>query len=186
MKQAISAPARATAYIGLGSNLGDRLGYLQAAVLRLHAHEGIRVARCSSVYETAPVGFTDQPPFLNMAIEVETTLPPLELLGVMLEAERALGRVRTVRWGPRTIDLDLLVYGDVAMRTGRLELPHPRMAERAFVLVPLLELCDGAGPGGGHKACGLWRQALDSAEGKDEVHKWKTINWRSASGRFEN
>jgi 2-amino-4-hydroxy-6-hydroxymethyldihydropteridine diphosphokinase len=174
-----------TAYIGLGSNLGDRFGQLKTAVTRLHAHTGIRVARCSSVYETAPVGLTEQPHFLNMAIEVETTLPPLDLLDVLLGVEQSMGRVRTVRWGPRTIDLDLLVYGDAEMRTDRLELPHPRMEERAFVLVPLLELCD-AKADGGHKARDRWRKALDTAEGKDEVRLWTTTNWRSESGRFEN
>lgn len=167
-----------TAYVGLGSNLGDRFGYLTAAVMRLHALGGVRVTRCSSVYETAPVGLKEQPPFLNMVIEIETSLPPRALLDAMLGVERSLGRVRTVRWGPRTIDLDLLLYGDVRMRTERLELPHPRMAERAFVLVPLLELLDGCAD--------EWRKALNTAEGKDDVRLWKTITWRSESGRFEN
>lgn len=189
-----------TAYIGLGSNLGDRFRYLTAAIMQLHALGGVRVTRCSSVYETAPVGLKEQPPFLNMAIEVATSLPPLDLLEAMLAVERSLGRVRTVRWGPRTIDLDLLVYGDVRMRTERLELPHPRMLERAFVLVPLLELCDGRGLAGGdaageprdmrpaaaRKERDAWRRALDTAEGKEDVRLWKTITWRSESGRFEN
>lgn len=180
MKQATKA------YISLGSNLGDRLGYLASAVTRLHERDGIRVTRCSSVYETAPVGLTEQPAFLNMVIEVETSLGPLELLRAMMDVEQALGRVRLVRWGPRTIDLDLLVYGDVSMQTAELELPHPRMSERAFVLVPLLELCDGTEADGGHADCGKWREALDAVEGKDEVNVWTTTSWRSESGRFEN
>lgn len=172
-----------TAYIGLGSNLGDRFGYLQAAVKALHARPDIRVVRCSSVYETAPVGLTEQPHFLNMVIEVDTGLAPLRLLETMLDTERELGRVRDVRWGPRTIDLDLLVYGDVSLKTDELELPHPRMTERAFVLVPLLELC---GEDAAVAQCDIWRQALDAVEGKDEVQLWKRTNWRSAYGRFES
>lgn len=177
----------ATAYVGLGSNLGDRLQYLESAVTHLHARDGIRVTRCSSVYETAPVGLTEQPHFLNMAIELETSLSPESLLDVLLGVEHALGRVRTVRWGPRTIDLDLLLYDDVEMRTDRLELPHPRMAERAFVLVPLVELLQGEdGTEKRLEALGRWRMALDAVQGKGEVLRWKTTNWRSESGRFEN
>lgn len=172
-----------TAFIGLGSNLGDRFGYLEAAVKALHARPDIRVVRSSSVYETAPVGLTEQPHFLNMVIEVATDLSPHRLLAAMLAAEGELGRVRDVRWGPRTIDLDLLAYGDVSLKTDELELPHPRMMERAFVLVPLLELC---GETGADTLCEKWRQALDAVEGKDEVHLWKRISWRSAFGRFES
>ena len=130
----------ATAYIGLGSNMGDRLGYLEAAIKALHAKPDIRVLRCSSVYETAPVGLTEQPHFLNMVIEVATELTPHQLLETMLAAELELGRVRDVRWGPRTIDLDLLVYGDVSLKTDELELPHPRMTGRGFVLMPLADI----------------------------------------------
>lgn len=176
----------ATAYIGLGSNLGDRIGYLEAAVKALHARPDIQVLRCSSVYETAPVGLTEQPHFLNMVIEVATDLTPHQLLETMLAAERELGRVRDVRWGPRTIDLDLLVYGDVSLQTDELELPHPRMTERAFVLVPLLELCGEAEQTGAGMPFSQWRQALDAVEGKDEVQLWKRTNWRSAFGRFES
>src|SRR5690606_21329237 len=146
----------ATAYIGLGSNMGDRLGYLEAAIKALHAKPDIRVLRCSSVYETAPVGLTEQPHFLNMVIDVATELTPHQLLETMLAAELELGRVRDVRWGPRTIDLDLLVYGDVSLHTDELELPHPRMKERAFVLVPLLELCGEAEQIGAGTPCAKW------------------------------
>lgn len=140
-----------TAYLSLGSNLGDRLENLRAAVRllvggapplpALPAPAGsVRLARVSSVWETLPQGKTDQPDFLNMAVAVETELAPEVLLEHALAVEAALGRVRLERWGPRLIDIDLCHYNDLSMKTDRLELPHPRMAERAFVLVPLLEL----------------------------------------------
>lgn len=128
-----------TAYLSLGSNLGDRLANLLAAV-RLLTGEEIRLAQVSSVWETLPQGKTDQPDFLNMAVAVQTDLAPEALLEHLLAVEAALGRVRLERWGPRLIDIDLCQYDDLSMKTDRLELPHPRMAERAFVLVPLLEL----------------------------------------------
>lgn len=136
-----------TAYLSLGSNLGDRLGNLVAAVRLLGAPGPqaappgrIQIVQTSSVWETLPQGKTDQPDFLNMAIAVQTDLTPAELLEHALAVEAALGRVRLERWGPRLIDIDLCWYDDLSMKTDRLELPHPRMAERAFVLVPLLEL----------------------------------------------
>jgi 2-amino-4-hydroxy-6-hydroxymethyldihydropteridine diphosphokinase len=133
------------AYIGLGSNLGDREATLREALQRLGGLDGIDVAAVSSFRETDPVGRLDQPRFLNAAAALETKLSPRELLGCLLEVERALGRDRTKeeRWGPRTIDLDLLLYGDETIAEPGLEVPHPRMAERAFVLEPLLELDPG-------------------------------------------
>ena len=130
------------AYIGLGSNLGDREATLREALQRLGGLDGIDVAAVSSFRETDPVGRLDQPRFLNAAAALETKLSPRELLGCLLEVERALGRDRTKeeRWGPRTIDLDLLLYGDETIAEPGLEVPHPRLAERAFVLEPLLEL----------------------------------------------
>jgi 2-amino-4-hydroxy-6-hydroxymethyldihydropteridine diphosphokinase len=127
------------AYLSLGSNLGDRLAYLVDAVRRLGAAH-TRVTRVSSVYETAPWGKLDQPAFLNVAIAVETDLAPEDLLHHVAEVERSLGRVRHERWGPRTIDIDILLYGTISVHTADLEVPHQRMAERAFVLVPLLEI----------------------------------------------
>ncbi|OUM98116.1 MAG: 2-amino-4-hydroxy-6-hydroxymethyldihydropteridine diphosphokinase [Paenibacillaceae bacterium ZCTH02-B3] len=128
------------AYIGLGANLGDREAALREAVRLLDAAEGVRVLRVSPVYETDPVGYTDQPEFLNMAVAVGTTLSPEGLLALCLGIERRMGRVRTIRWGPRPIDLDLLAYDGVRMETERLTLPHPRLAERAFALVPLRDV----------------------------------------------
>jgi 2-amino-4-hydroxy-6-hydroxymethyldihydropteridine diphosphokinase len=126
-------------YLGLGANLGDRLACLQRAVDLLKA-AGLRVVASSRVWETAPVGGPDQPDYLNAVVRVETELAPMQLLAACQRVERALGRVREVRWGPRTIDLDVLLFGDVTMEDPALTLPHPRMLERAFVLLPLLEL----------------------------------------------
>lgn len=128
------------AYLGLGANLGDREANLREAVRLLGGTPGIEVLRRSSVYETAPVGVTGQPPFLNQVIEVRTTLTPPDLLARALAVEAALGRVRRERWGPRTIDVDILFYGDETLDLPGLTLPHPRLGERAFVLVPLAEL----------------------------------------------
>ena len=133
------------AYIGLGSNLGDREAALREALARLGEVEGIEVVAVSSFRETDPVGVVDQPRFVNAAAALETVLGPRELLERLLEVERGLGRDRSreERWGPRTIDLDLLLYGEETVAEVGLEVPHPRLAERAFVLDPLLELDPG-------------------------------------------
>ncbi|MCM3575844.1 2-amino-4-hydroxy-6-hydroxymethyldihydropteridine diphosphokinase [Mesobacillus subterraneus] len=128
------------AYIALGSNMGDRFGYLTQAIILLESHEQISVVNTSSVYETDPVGFTDQGQFLNMAIQVETSLSPVELLDTCLEIELKLGRKREVKWGPRTLDLDILLYNHENIETEKLTIPHPRMSERAFVILPLLDM----------------------------------------------
>ena len=127
------------AYIGLGANLGDREGNLRAALERLR---GLGPLRVSSFRATEPVGVIEQPPFLNAAAELETDLPPRELLARLLEIERDLGRERAeeTRWGPRPIDLDLLVYGAETIDEVGLTVPHPRLAERRFALEPLHEL----------------------------------------------
>jgi 2-amino-4-hydroxy-6-hydroxymethyldihydropteridine diphosphokinase len=126
-------------YLSLGSNIGDRERNLRAAVERLDA-PGLRVLRVSPVYETEPVDYTDQRWFLNLVVEAETTLFPLQLLARVQKIERALGRVRTVPKGPRIIDIDILLYGAAVVHGAKLEIPHPRMAERRFVLVPLHDL----------------------------------------------
>ncbi|TWT02191.1 2-amino-4-hydroxy-6-hydroxymethyldihydropteridine diphosphokinase [Planococcus sp. CPCC 101016] len=127
-------------YLSLGSNMGNRFEMLRQSVSLLAAHQAITVTRISSLYETDPVGYVDQEPFLNMVVQLETELKALELLKVCQEIEEVLNRERLVRWGPRTIDLDVLLYDQVTMETERLTLPHPRMHERAFVLIPLLEI----------------------------------------------
>ena len=133
------APVRA--YVGVGANLGDRRTTIERAVALLRAAPDVEVLAVSSLRETDPVGFEEQPRFLNGAIELETTLAPRELLDVLLRVERDLGRTREgPRFGPRTIDLDLLVYGDERLEEPGLRVPHPRLHERQFALEPLAEL----------------------------------------------
>jgi 2-amino-4-hydroxy-6-hydroxymethyldihydropteridine diphosphokinase len=129
------------AYIGLGANLGQKEVTILRAVDELAAVDGIEVLELSRLRETEPVGVVDQPPFLNAAVALETTLSPWELLDVMLRIEQDLGRVRDDRrWGPRTIDLDLLVYADEVVDEPGLRVPHPRLHERRFALEPLADL----------------------------------------------
>ena len=128
-----------TVYLALGSNIGDRKSNLRAAIENM-ASAGIRVLRESPIYETEPVGYTAQRWFLNMVVEAETALFPMQLLTRTGKIERMLGRVRTIPNGPRTIDIDILLYGRAVVRTPRLEIPHPRMHERRFVLAPLADL----------------------------------------------
>jgi 2-amino-4-hydroxy-6-hydroxymethyldihydropteridine diphosphokinase len=128
------------AFLGLGSNLGDRLATLQRAIDVLGDEPGIAVQRTSRVWETDPVGGPEQPDFLNVVAEIETVLEPHELLDATARVEEALGRTRDVRWGPRTIDVDILLIDGLTIHDDRLTVPHPRMHERAFVLMPLLEL----------------------------------------------
>jgi 2-amino-4-hydroxy-6-hydroxymethyldihydropteridine diphosphokinase len=132
-----------TAFVGIGSNLGDREAHVRAALDRLGAEEGIEIVAVSRLRETEPVGPVEQGPFLNGAVEVETELPARELLLRLLDVEARLGRVRAERFGPRTIDLDLLVYGDEILDEPGLTLPHPRLHERRFALEPLAELAPG-------------------------------------------
>ncbi|MGO9975705.1 MAG: 2-amino-4-hydroxy-6-hydroxymethyldihydropteridine diphosphokinase [Solirubrobacteraceae bacterium] len=127
-------------YLGLGSNIGDRRAHLQAAVTGLAA-EDVRVLASSSVYETEPVGLVlDQPEFLNACVEIETAHTPEQLLDACKSVERAVGRTAGLRHGPRVIDVDVLLLGEIELRGARLTLPHPELASRRFVLVPLLEL----------------------------------------------
>lgn len=128
------------AYLGLGANLGDRLTTLREAVDILSADPGIVVRRTSRVWETDPVGGPEQPDFLNIVVEIDTDLDPLDLLAAVNRVESELGRVRDVRWGPRTIDIDVLLIDALTITDDRLTVPHPRMHQRAFVLFPLLEL----------------------------------------------
>jgi len=132
----------ARAFVGLGSNLGDQQGLIAAALELLGSEEGIEVVAVSTLRETDPVGYEDQPRFLNGAAELDSELPPRELLGRLLEIERRLGRVRGQgpRFGPRTIDLDLLLHGDEVIDEPGLQIPHPRLQERRFALEPLAEL----------------------------------------------
>ena len=128
-----------TIYLALGSNIGDREGHLRAAIENLST-AGITIIRESPIYETAPVGLADQRWFLNMVLEAETALFPMQLLTRTGKIERLLGRVRTIANGPRTIDIDILFYANAVIRAPRLQIPHPRMHERRFVLAPLADL----------------------------------------------
>lgn len=139
--------------IGLGSNVGDRQQNIITAIQALSKHTEITIEKVSALYETKPVGVTNQPDFLNGAISIHTTLAPLSLLAVCLDVECQMGRVRHERWGPRNIDIDILSYHSLVIRDEVLQLPHPRLHERAFVLVPLEEIASdvmihqGATPG---------------------------------------
>jgi 2-amino-4-hydroxy-6-hydroxymethyldihydropteridine diphosphokinase len=133
-------PASRRAYLGIGSNLGDRLAHLQAAVEGMDAADGVDVVAVSSVYETDPVGGPEQGEFLNAVVAIETERSPRGLLELAHELEAAAQRVRTERWGPRTLDVDVLLVADEQVHEPDLEIPHPRMRERGFVMVPLGEL----------------------------------------------
>lgn len=130
-------------YIGLGSNLGDRRAYLEAALEALARWPDGRFAAVSSIYETAPLGYLEQPAFYNAVAHLTTRSPPEQVLQRLMAIEGAHGRQRSIHWGPRTLDLDLLLYGDRIVQTATLEVPHPHLTRRAFVLEPLLEIAPG-------------------------------------------
>ncbi len=152
-------------YLGLGSNLGDRLGNLALAVEKLRANARISVLRLSSIYETEPYGFRDQPPFLNCVVEVETTLPPVGLLIVAKSIEERLGRTAGRRWGPREIDVDILSYEHSRANLDFLQVPHRDMTERRFVLVPFSEIApDFVPPGKTQSVLELLHTCRDTAD----------------------
>jgi 2-amino-4-hydroxy-6-hydroxymethyldihydropteridine diphosphokinase len=147
------------AWVAVGSNLGDRWAHLALAARALRAAPGVALARASSVWDTEPVG-PPQPRYLNAVLELETARTPEGLHRLLQEVERGAGRRREVRWGARTLDLDLLLFGDRALRSPTLTLPHPEMARRRFVLAPLAELCPGRiVPGTGETVAALLRAA---------------------------
>ena len=168
----------ATAYIGLGSNLGDRMATLRTAVQRLESLG--RVTRVSSLYETEPVGYLEQPRFLNAVVALETALAPIDLLHALLGIERDLGRTRSFPNAPRTVDLDLLLVDDVILDTTELTLPHPRLHERAFVLVPLAEIA----PEAVHPVSGktIW-DLLGALPDRDGVEVYAPAGWEPAPSR---
>ena len=127
-------------YIGFGSNIGDRRAHIQNAIHTLSKTEGIALQKVSSVYTTDPVGYEAQAQFLNGVVAIETSLSPLALLHTLKHIETAIGRKHRIRWGPREIDLDILIYGDLCVQTEKLVIPHPEMHLRGFVLIPLAEI----------------------------------------------
>lgn len=147
-------------FIALGSNLGDREAYLEQAVEELRAVDSIALVKESSIIETNPVGGPPQDRFLNQVVEIETTLSPDTLLAEMQRVERTLGRIRREKWGPRTIDLDILLYGNKVVCRPGLQIPHPRMHERTFVLKPLCEIApDVLHPTIGKRVCEILEEA---------------------------
>ncbi len=140
LSQEARRPVSSWAYVGLGANLGDRLTTIEQALSELESLDSVELRGVSKLRETDPVGRVDQPRFLNGACQLETTIAPRTLLDALLAIETGLGRIRGERWGPRTIDLDLLLFGTQVIDEPGLVVPHPRLAERAFVLEPLLDL----------------------------------------------
>ncbi len=130
----------ATVFIGLGSNLGDRVANIRMALEKLSSQPEIKIRAVSSFYLTKPVGFQDQPDFVNAVAALETDLSPKEMLSVILKIENEMGRVRNFKWGPRNIDIDILLYDNLVLDTRELKIPHPFMTERAFVMKPLAEI----------------------------------------------
>jgi 2-amino-4-hydroxy-6-hydroxymethyldihydropteridine diphosphokinase len=164
-----------TAYIGIGANLGDRIATLRTAVQRLG--DLGEVTRVSSLYETAPVGYEAQPAFLNAVVELRTTLDAKRLIHALLDIEASLGRTRSFRNAPRTLDLDLLLLDDTVVATDDAQVPHPRLQERAFVLTPLVEIApDTAHPVLRRTVAQLY-DALDSRDGVERVAgpAWATL-----------
>lgn len=129
-----------SAYVSIGSNLGDRMGYIKKALHLLKEQEKIQLKRISAYYETEPVGYLEQGKFINAVFCLETTHTPHLLLQILQGIESSLERERTIRWGPRTVDLDILFYNNAVLQDSELTIPHPRLTERAFVLVPLAEI----------------------------------------------
>lgn len=173
------------AYIALGSNISPRANYLIQAIEYLEDHPQVNVVQQSSIYETIPVGYTEQSDFLNMVVEVNTQLPPYKLLDVCQQIEMDLGRVREVRWGPRTIDLDILLYNQENIETELLSIPHPRMHERAFVLMPLYEVDPQFKVPFYDRTVADLVESLSEAEIKG-VKKWKPKKGENVSGHIEN
>ncbi|MHC1758633.1 MAG: 2-amino-4-hydroxy-6-hydroxymethyldihydropteridine diphosphokinase [Negativicutes bacterium] len=168
--------------IGLGSNMGERDQNLQHALGMLETDGCICIDKVSSIYETAPFGVMDQNDFLNMVVVVKTELSPEKLLHKCLTVENAMGRVRSRHWGPRIIDLDLLIYDAVQMQTDNLTLPHPGIGQRAFVLIPMRDVAMDVQLPGGLTIDSLLAGLSESR--KQEVQLWKNVEWDSTKKCF--
>ncbi|TSI05490.1 2-amino-4-hydroxy-6-hydroxymethyldihydropteridine diphosphokinase [Lysinibacillus sp. BW-2-10] len=167
-------------YLSLGTNIGEREQNLKQAVTILQAKEDIVVEAVSSIYETAPVGFVNQPSFLNIALHIKTSKSPSKTLELCQSIENELGRVREFRWGPRIIDLDILLYNHENIETENLIVPHPRMFDRAFVLVPLLEIANSPLQDHLLKA---QQKLIEMDLEREGIKKWKDI--KSVEGFLE-
>lgn len=172
-----------TAFLSLGANIGDRSGYFKAAIRHLSESYPIAIVDFSSIYETVPVGYEEQDLFLNMVLKIKTNLSPFELLDACMETEKILGRKREIRWGPRTIDLDILLYSDENILTERLIIPHPRLHERAFVVIPLLEICPSLTLPASTQPLGELAQELPDRGG---VRIWRQRNGEDVFALFAN
>ena len=159
---------RLEATLGLGGNIGDPVAAFGTGLARLRGHDAITLTGISSVWRTAPWGKLDQPEFRNMAVLLETSLSAEELLDLCLAIERESGRERRERWGPRTLDIDILTYGDAIIDQARLQIPHPRIPERAFVLTPLAEILPQRRIGG-RSVTELLAAATDETIRRDDV-----------------
>jgi 2-amino-4-hydroxy-6-hydroxymethyldihydropteridine diphosphokinase len=162
-----------TAFIALVSNIGNRYDNITCAIKRLTSYAEIHLVNYSSIYETDPVGYEEQDLFLNMVIEIQTALSAMELLDLCLKTELELGRKREIKWGPRTIDLDILTYNQENIETEKLIVPHPRMLERAFVIIPLIEINQDNKLSEIDK---LLEASLEELPNKEGVRIWKRKN----------
>jgi 2-amino-4-hydroxy-6-hydroxymethyldihydropteridine diphosphokinase len=170
-------------YLSIGSNMGDREAHLMDAIDKLNEHLKIVIEKQSSIYETEPVGYENQQDFLNMVIQLSTSLSAFELLIFTQKIELELGRKRDVRWGPRTVDLDILLFNNENIETEQLVVPHPRMLDRSFVLVPLYEI----NPNVLIPNCIKPIEAvIDQLPDKKGVRIWKQINGEGVSALSEN
>lgn len=167
-----------SAVIALGSNLGNRYDYLVKAIQLLNKDSKIQLVNFSSIYETDPVGYEDQDLFLNMVMMINTDYTANELLEVCLNTELQLGRKREIKWGPRTIDLDILLFNQENIETEKLMIPHPRITERAFVMIPLLEIQPDISIPAIERPLNTYLNDLPDKEG---VRLWKQINGEDVS-----
>lgn len=174
---------RNLAYLSIGSNMGDRFYHLKNAIQLLTNEKEIELVNASSIYETDPVGYENQGPFLNMVIAINTGLSPEDLLKLCLKIEIDLGRKREIKWGPRTLDLDILLYNHENIETEDLIVPHPRMHHRAFVMVPLIEINNDINVPMIEKPMKLWVENLPDKKG---VRIWKRKNGEDVFALFES
>ncbi|MGB8001503.1 MAG: 2-amino-4-hydroxy-6-hydroxymethyldihydropteridine diphosphokinase [Anaerobacillus sp.] len=170
-------------YVGIGSNIGDRESYIKTSLLRIQEYPGVQIADASSIYETAPVGVTEQAPFLNMVALLETEMNAFQILEILQGIEQSLGRERDIRWGPRTIDLDILLYNHENIVAEGLVIPHPRLLQRGFVIIPLHELSSDITIPTTNKKIDSY---YDHIENKEGVRLWKQKSTGDVFALFES